>query len=380
MIKRTRNIHYPQSRTDLCPICFRHTEYQTTKLQTPTHNIWETKLYLEYERLYQHHIALRTNQRAAFLAQVESLEVGHSVIVADYKENILLPIELHQISTSFYDRTAITCLTFLCYFRHAKEESPTKYAVTFLSSYLNHHATFTLHCFKELLKLPIFQNVTNVSVWSDGGRHFRSLEYLRAILDNPLPSQSIQFDVNYFAPAHGKSEVDSVFGLFTHVLNHRLEKSIDTIDGLLLALSRECMRFTATSHYRSTSYLFLRFVPFFKSVVTVSLLIYLIRTENPEEKIEVESLEMKDFLKFFHFEKHGCYIHRSKFSTRGIAEIDVIRYRPCVVKVNRQTREIKKQKPTMDAMEQIKTSMITDSDTLKRSGAVPERRNKKKPS
>ena len=259
LMRRTANIRYPHNRTDLCPICYRHDECLQMKKRHPQHLFWTSSTYLTYEKAYDAHTKLRLNQRAAVLAQIKRITANESVIIGDYKEKILLPIELNQISTSFYTKFQITCLTFVCYRKLGNETS--KRVVTFLSRYLNHHATFTLHCFNQLLQLEWFRGLNTLSVWTDGGRHFRSLEYLRGILDNHTSDGIIpNCSVNYFAPYHGKSEVDAVFGVFAHILKHPDRARIDCLDDLYECLQKECQRFTHSSKYTSVSYLFIKFV------------------------------------------------------------------------------------------------------------------------
>ena len=259
LMRRMTNIRYPQNRTDLCPICFRHDEYLQMKSRHPQHLFWASPTYQTYEKAYNAHEKLLLNQRSAVLAQIKSLTDKESVIIGDYKENILLPIELNQICSSFYTRFQVTCLTFVCYRKVNTEIS--KLVVTFLSNYLNHHATFTLHCFNQLLQLKWFSELKNLSVWTDGGKHFRSLEYLRGVLDSQTSEGTIpNCSVNYFAPYHGKSEVDAVFGLFAHILKHPDRERIACLEDLYECLQSECLRFTHSSKYSSASYMFIKFV------------------------------------------------------------------------------------------------------------------------
>ena len=58
-----------------------------------------------------------------------------------------------------------------------------------------------------------------VILWSDGGPHFRCKEVVGRVLSDRFSTHyGMRFVINYFAPSHGKSEIDSVFGLFSRIV------------------------------------------------------------------------------------------------------------------------------------------------------------------
>ena len=268
-IKRTKNITFPHNRTDLCEICCNHVTVIEDKTRFPDKHIWSTDQFQTYETVYAQHRDSAYNQRTVMTAQCDNLRDDEMVLLMDFKENIKVPIEREQVNRSFFNRRQITCLTFLCIFKQ-KESNKQKHAVTYLSYDTRHNSSFTIHCLRDLTTEPFFQTMTNIHVWSDGGRHFRSLEVLRCLLDNPFPGTSgATINVNYFCPYHGKSEVDTIFGLFAKVLKSVPLDGIRTIDQLCAYLRSACDRFQQRD---SKKYTFKMFVQTFFFILSLLVL------------------------------------------------------------------------------------------------------------
>ena len=111
-----------------------------------------------------------------------------------------------------------------------------------------------------------------IHIWSDGGRHFRSLEVLRCLLDNPFPETSgATINVNYFCPYHGKSEVDTVFGLFARVLKFIPLDGIRTIEQLCSYLHSSCERFQHRDSKKYTFKMFAQTLFFYSDALSIFL-------------------------------------------------------------------------------------------------------------
>ena len=217
-IRRTRTVIHSKNRTDLCSVCLAHQFFLklhqdntgTDEIKTPN-----DQLFLS---LFAQHMNQQKVQREQKARDLSSLRTNQRLVIMDYKENIKTPISKNQEGKTFYTRTQTTCLTFLVHKREA-DSSLSKTVITFFSSHLSHTGLFTLHCLYQALKESVFTGAEEVILWSDGGPHFRCREVVGNLLSSYMrDTLHFRFIVNYFAPSHGKSEVDAVFGLFANVL------------------------------------------------------------------------------------------------------------------------------------------------------------------
>ena len=181
-IKRTKNITYPHNRTDLCEICYNHVKVIADKSRFPDKEIWSSDEFRTYEKAYAQHKELASNQRTVMTGQCDNLHDGEMVLLMDFKENITVPIEREQVNKSFFNQKQIACLTFLCIFK-VKGTTKQKHAVTYLSNDNRHNRSFIIHCLRDLTRESFFQAMRKIHIWSDGGRHFRSLEVFSEDLD-----------------------------------------------------------------------------------------------------------------------------------------------------------------------------------------------------
>ena len=179
----------------------------------------------------------------------------------DYKESIKLPLLRDQEGRDFYNRFQISCLTFLV-FQPRPDSSLMKTAVTFLSEDTRHTGQFTLHCIQSLLQNSIFEGTKHISFWSDGGPHFKCREVVGSLLEGSVcPERTISCAVNFFAPHHGKSEVDGVFGFFAHLLQDWLpRRGIRDLPSLLTFFKSATQIIKLSSDRPQTQYQFFRFV------------------------------------------------------------------------------------------------------------------------
>lgn len=84
------------------------------------------------------------------------------------------------------------------------------------------------------------KNFTSVSLWSDGGNHFRSREYIAGVFEELYFRLKKEVKLNYFAEYHGKSIVDGHFGLISQWLKEAMYYSdIKTISDLIKEFSKK---------------------------------------------------------------------------------------------------------------------------------------------
>ena len=97
---------------------------------------------------------------------------------------------------------------------------------------------------------------------------------------------------------------------------------------------------------------------------------YLFRTDGPEEKSEVDIINMTDFLKFFHFRKSGTVILRSRMTDNETDRPMLFRFRREKVKIKRAKREMKDEKRKEDDMDALISNINADIASLQRSSAL----------
>ena len=143
-----------------------------------------------------------------------------------------------------------------------------KYSI--FSSHLSHTGLFTLHCLYQALKESVFTGAEEVILWSDGGPHFRCREVVGNLLSSYMrDALHFRFIVNYFAPSHGKSEVDAIFGLFANVLKEYTPiDEIHAADELRNFFENKFAQFSVGRKYYPRTYIFKVFVFLFYSVLT----------------------------------------------------------------------------------------------------------------
>lgn len=79
-----------------------------------------------------------------------------------------------------------------------------------------------------------------VSIWSDGGKHFKSKEFLARIFEKIHKKMKIEIKMNFFTEYHGKSFVDGHFGTVSKWLKEcMLVKDIKTINNLIKCFSEK---------------------------------------------------------------------------------------------------------------------------------------------
>ena len=209
-LNHSSTIVQPRNRTDLCSICHQH-ELQQTQIRRMDreHGAQQTE---QEAKQFESHKERYLTQRAKFIEDRSSLTPSQLLLMIDFKENIKYPIDRDQEGRDWYCRKQITCLTCLCYKRRESGELE-EFVYTFFSTCTKHTGAFTIYCLESLLKEKIFESVTNVIWWSDGGPHFKNREVItKLIYTGFVNRENLSFSVNFFAPSHGKSAVDGIFG------------------------------------------------------------------------------------------------------------------------------------------------------------------------
>ena len=258
-LNHSSTIVQPRNRTDLCSICHRHELLQAQIRRRDG----ELSLQQSEQELkqYESHREKYLTQRARFIEDRSSLTPTQILLMIDYKENIKYPIDRDQEGRDWYCRKQITCLTCLCYKRRESGELE-EFVYTFFSNCTKHTGAFTIYCLESLLKETIFDTVTQVIWWSDGGPHFKNREVITKLIHTGFENRGhLSFSVNFFAPSHGKSAVDGIFGFFSHLLHDWLpRRGLKNIDQICTFFRRSCILVELCSkgnrHYYFTMFVF----------------------------------------------------------------------------------------------------------------------------
>ena len=216
--RRTETIFHTKNRTDLCSVCFIYEAFNKEMRKKESKGEEKTPNEKKFEALFQEHVHQYQVQRRRIGENLSSLQYTQRLVLMDYKENYKLPITKDQEGRAWYNKTQVTCLSFLVYHKDSSG-GMNKTVLTYLSPCLSHTGSFTLLCLERALQDEIFKDCTEVIFWSDGGPHFRCKEVVGRILSDRFSTHyGMKCLINYFAPSHGKSEIDSVFGLFSRIV------------------------------------------------------------------------------------------------------------------------------------------------------------------
>ena len=216
--RRTATIFHTKNRTDLCSVCFIYETFNKEMRKKECRGEEKTPNEKKFETLFREHVRQYQVQRRRMGENMSSLQNNQRLILMDYKENYKLPITKNQEGRAWYNKTQVTCLSFLVYQKSSSGDM-NKTVFTYLSPCLSDTGSFTLQCLERVLKDEVFRDCTEVILWSDGGPHFRCKEVVGRVLSDRFSTHyGMRFVINYFAPSHGKSEIDSVFGLFSRIV------------------------------------------------------------------------------------------------------------------------------------------------------------------
>ena len=111
--------------------------------------------------------------------------------------------------------------------------------ITYLSNQLTHDSRFIGQCLTGLFQKKVKNKFKNIYLWTDGGKHFCSKEYLCFQLQISKQIEGL-FKHNFFAEYHGKNYVDGHFGRLSQWFK-KIEavQKIETVDQLLVLFKSE---------------------------------------------------------------------------------------------------------------------------------------------
>ncbi|KAA6400499.1 MAG: hypothetical protein EZS28_003970 [Streblomastix strix] len=157
------------------------------------------------------HQKRQKKQREKYNKMKKEVKPGEAVLVGDYKQNWDL---------AFFGSIL----------------GVIKRVYTILSRVLTHTLQVVLHCLQSILERDEFVSMKKINWWSDGGSCFKSKEFGQSTLSGlkRKDNQTFHFALHYFESQHGKSDIDSIFGLYANLIQLSLPCSgINTLHQMI---------------------------------------------------------------------------------------------------------------------------------------------------
>jgi hypothetical protein len=229
-------------------------------------------------------------QRKAYNDKRKNIKPGEVMIISDFKENIKLRRGPVEVSQDFYHRKQCSVLCFQVVYFNQNFNKIKTVNVDFFSDIMSKDAVFVKECFERVMEkiyqlCPGLAPIKKLNFWTDVGQHFRCEEVAHYVLVE-IPGI---FDINVtwdtFVECHGKSTVDSHFGVLSQWVDDFTDKKkIDTVQDLVKALQNKIRK---SKKDRSASNR-----PMYK------LFIY----EQDSRPIKYKRLSIENIKRYYHFE------------------------------------------------------------------------------
>ncbi|KAF5191326.1 hypothetical protein FRX31_019087, partial [Thalictrum thalictroides] len=194
------NFKKAKKKTDACKICLLYDQLkaQETALNSviayhTAHNnqakIFKAQATLNKVhkkfRTVEGHILVKEQQHKQFNLDANITSSKYCVVLADFKENISLcqgPIEtMHE----YCRHQQISVLGFAVIYLHNGNKKIDYY--NYFSEVLNHDSLFAGNCLTKLLSDANLTCFDNINIWTNGGAHFWSKEFIAFISSNIRP-------------------------------------------------------------------------------------------------------------------------------------------------------------------------------------------------
>ena len=142
------------------------------------------------------------------------------MIISDFKENITLGGGPVLVSQDFYHRKQCSVLGCQVVYFNQKFNKIKTVNVDFFSDIISKDAFFVKDCLRRLMKnlyhlCPGLAEVKRINFWTDVGQHFRCEEVAHFFLVDVPKEFHVSINWDTFVECHGKSTVDSHFGVLS---------------------------------------------------------------------------------------------------------------------------------------------------------------------
>ena len=126
--------------------------------------------------LIEKHKSVVDHQNKNFTNNIRSLSQDDCIIISDFKENLKIGGGPEETKQMFFNKEQVSVLGFALIYR---EDGLLKMDyITYLSNQLTHDSRFTGQCLTGLFQEKVKNKFKNIYLWTDGGKHFWSKEYL----------------------------------------------------------------------------------------------------------------------------------------------------------------------------------------------------------
>ena len=171
--------------------------------------------------------------------QKRSLGPSEILIWADYKQQISVPLANRATGSMFYGTDRQEATVFGVVVVQNINGQRRQRNIFYLSSIIENTALMTAMLLDDLRgRLEGLASSNAITCWFDVGPHFRSYDlvaHLSKTWFSAMPAGG-KFRLSWFAEHHGKGEVDSMFGAFSHWIQRHLAKPdvvIPSLDELM---------------------------------------------------------------------------------------------------------------------------------------------------
>ena len=227
----------PRSMQDACPTC-KEAKRILPRLQN-AHAMSLTNDDKEAKLAYEFHKSVRDARYDDFNNQLESIKSNECILVLDFKANVTLgkgPVEDSHVFFRAPQRTVFGAAAFFI----SANGIRFKVNFTIVSAVLRHDSKTLLEILqKQIMVHPVFQhfNTSKIRVWMDNaGQHFRNFETFATFQELGVKLKQ-EFELNFYAEYHGKSECDRHFGLisrmYTEATRYGGSKDVQTTEDFI---------------------------------------------------------------------------------------------------------------------------------------------------
>lgn len=238
------------------------------------------------EALKQHKNTVN-HQQYSFDKQIYDLHEDECIIVIDFKENLRIGGGPVETKAQFFEQSFVSDLGAAVLTKKRQKNKISYY--NFFSEILSHDSKFSGDCITQLLKRDEMKSFKKVSIWSDGGKHFKSKEFLATIFENIHKTNKINIEMNYFAEYHGKGIVDGHFGTISKWLKECMStKNILTINDIIESFSEKEILRQMTKKIKDG-----------KEVEKSKFYFLEYKRDKRSKIIKLEFLNIKNYLSFF---------------------------------------------------------------------------------
>ena len=222
-----KNVKKPKSQQDCCPVCKEARQHLPELKRIAGLRGSMDPNDLNAMRAYQYHAKVAKQRADDYKKELAELEEDQALITLDFKANITLGKAAEEDSHIFFNAPQRTVFGASAVFK--KGGKIYKVIFTLVSAMLNHDSRNVIDMLDQhILSHGVFNHFKpkRVSFWMDNAPgHFRTKELIAGYYQLQ-EKHEMNFNFNFFAEYHGKSDCDRHFGLISrlyseHALSHR---------------------------------------------------------------------------------------------------------------------------------------------------------------